>query len=108
MQDIAWPRHQYTHKHACTHTNAGQSKAHVEMQSALRSVSRKDVPENSDGNANMKSAKPLGEQIEDYVPVNKLGQGASGVVYLVKLKGDKSNVLYVLKQVELAKSKAYR
>jgi hypothetical protein len=90
------------------------------MQSALRVVADKDKDHDKETllatnatqiqTTQIQTIPPasLGEHIEDYVPVNKLGQGASGVVYLVRLKGDSSNALYVLKQVELAKSRAYR
>lgn len=49
---------------------------------------------------------PVGNQSEDYIPVKRLGQGASGVVYLVKLK-EHEEKLFVLKQIEIGKSQAY-
>ena len=80
----------------------GTSKAAAEINSAVRPASasvggrqRKNYPGSSDPGT-------AGGQVEDYVPVKKLGQGASGSVYLAQYKLDGSH--WVLKQVELGRS----
>jgi hypothetical protein len=50
----------------------------------------------------------MGSSAEDYIPVKKLGEGASGVVYLVKLRSSRdgeANSMYVMKQVEIGKGR---
>lgn len=76
----------------------GTSKASAEINSAVRPASagqRKKEPGSGDPGT-------AGGQVEDYVPVKKLGQGASGSVYLAQYKLDGSH--WVLKQVELGRS----
>lgn len=113
----------------------GQSKAVSEMQSAVRSVGLKRPASASIGGrssihavqggfgssnnvaltvgvvplqaVHAAQAEP-GNSPEDYIPVKKLGQGASGVVYLVKLRvprvGEQEQ-MYVMKQVEIGKQR---
>jgi hypothetical protein len=50
----------------------------------------------------------MGSSAEDYIPVKKLGEGASGVVYLVKLRSSRdgeADSMYVMKQVEIGKGR---
>ena len=76
----------------------GQNKAAAEIQASVRA---RPASAGLRGRAPGALATATGSRVEDYEPVKKLGQGASGSVHLVVLKEDGSR--WVLKQVELGR-----
>ena len=82
----------------------GTNKAAAEINSAVRPASARVGGRGASGGGDAGGGGPgaAGGQVEDYVPVKKLGQGASGSVYLAQYKLDSS--YWVLKQVELGRS----
>jgi len=75
----------------------GQNKSAAEISSAVRPASAKLA-----GRGGELVGASAGVRLEDYVPMKKLGQGASGSVHLAQLKNDGS--YWVLKQVELGRA----
>jgi NIMA (never in mitosis gene a)-related kinase len=83
----------------------GENKAAAEIRSGLgrpASASHGGRNLSSAGSLILENKAAAATKAEDFVPLKKLGQGASGLVHLAQLKEDGSH--WVLKQVELGRA----